>query len=163
MKTQLKSIFQHKKTIAILAPAIFTATFAGIAIAAESPTRAETERFIIDTFPLCVSRMVGEVNESIDIAGRIITINLSQWAEELGRKRRTAYVNKIDLTKVTISGNWAGVSFECEEAGCFTSTARWEGDDENGQLNCSGERGERLFKAFRHLQSFTGVPKPPLF
>jgi hypothetical protein len=144
-----------------------------IVFAQTSPTQAETERFIIDNYPRCNSRNTGEVNESIEIVGQRIAMKRSQGRGPTGRDYARMYVVTVYLTKVKIEearGGYAtgGVIFECDEdeVGCSSSTFVAGKDNESVELSCEGERGDRLFKAFRHLQSFTGgppKPKPSLF
>ena len=139
-----------------------------IVFAQASPTRAETEGFIIDNFPLCQSRMVGEENESIEIVGQRIAMKRSQGSGPGGRKNARMYVVIVYLTKATIEDVSTGsVIFRCDEqVGCSSSTFVAGKDNDSVELSCQGERGARLFKAFRHLQSFTGgpsKPKPSLF
>ena len=148
---------------AVLALGILIATICDIAIAQTSPTQAETEQFIKEHYPLCDSRNTGEINESIEISGQRVAMNRSQGGGPDGNRNRSMYVVTIYLTKVRIEGRKGGLSFMCEQAGCSTNSWRPSENDHSPELSCLGERGDRLFKAFQHLQSFTGGPKKSLF
>ena len=148
------------------ASAVIACLISGAAIAQGGPTLAETKKFIADSFPLCEPYFDGQVNDSIDIQGSRVQIqNLQDGWRQRGKYSR--HVSTVDLRKVRVElsrndGRIIGVQFFCEEVGCSTQELSNQRDG-NVLIGCAGDRGERLFKAFKHLQSFTGGPKKPLF
>lgn len=117
-----------------------------VAPAERSPTREETEAYIVETIRSCDPGVSG------------VTLRATQLEYTSNR----LFNNAIDLSKSSVSSTVSTVFFSCTSPGCVELSSGGYPASKHNQttLNCSYTIAPRLIRALQHYQTFIGKQKP---
>ncbi len=111
-----------------------------------SPTRAETEAYVVETVRSCDPGVSG------------VTLRATQL--EFTSNKTFRY--EIDLSKSSVSSTVSTIFLSCTSPGCIELSSGGYPASKHNQttLNCSYTIAPRLVRALQHYQTFIGKQKP---